>query len=60
MICGSHAIPGLLASLRCSALPHDAERLWPPLPLLLLPRVSSAQELGVFREQEEKSAVNTE
>lgn len=35
----------MATSLRCSALPHDAERLCPPT--LLLPRVSSAQELGV-------------
>lgn len=44
-----------LASLRCSALPHDAERLWPLL--LLRPRVSLAQELGVLEEPRRKKTV---
>lgn len=48
----------VLASLKCSALPHDAERLCPPP--LLLPRVSSAQELGVFQKQYQHSVVNKE
>lgn len=37
----------VFTSLKWSALPHDAERLCPPP--LLLPRGSSAQELGVFK-----------
>lgn len=46
----------ILASLRCSALPHEAERLCPPT--FLLPRVSSAQELGVLKKY--YSVVNDE
>lgn len=45
----------ILASLRCSALPHEAERLCPPA--LLLPRVSSAQELGVFEKKKYYSSM---
>lgn len=37
-----------LTSLRCSALPHDAERLWLPLPLLLWDL--SDHESGVWEE----------
>lgn len=48
----------ILASLRCSALPQEAERLCPPA--LRLPRVSSAQELGVLKKKKgrERAYIN--